>query len=61
LCTPIIYNSDISSNLMSVSGINLTATAPNAIAYPCGLIAKSYFNDSYNLTSVESGQNITLN
>jgi len=36
---------------MSMNG---TPLDPDAIAYPCGIIARSLFNDTYNLTKLDS-------
>lgn len=36
---------------------------PDAAAFPCGLVAKSYFNDTFELWTTEGGkqvQNITI-
>ena len=60
-CSPIIYNSDLDFvNGTAVSYVNGSALDPNAIAYPCGLIAKSLFNDSYALYYTEN-VNVTNN
>lgn len=54
-CSPIIYNSDLDFfNGTAVSYVNGSQLDPNAIAYPCGLIAKSLFNDSYALYYTEN-------
>jgi hypothetical protein len=42
-CTPIVYNWQADATL-SVNNLTLD---PNAIAVPCGLIAKSVFNDTF--------------
>ena len=48
-CDPIIKNSDIYTGVTSfVTGKVLD---PNANAWPCGLVAKSFFNDTYALTT----------
>lgn len=46
-CDPIIYNKDVKEPLLAADGA--TTLTPNDIAYPCGLIAKSVFTDSYQL------------
>lgn len=46
-CDPIIKNKDIKTNVTNVRGVKLEATDP---AIPCGLVAKSVFTDTYNLT-----------
>jgi len=43
-CDPIIHNSDLGTNITSFGGVALD---PNGPANPCGLVAKSVFNDSY--------------
>lgn len=45
-CDPVILNKDIMEGLKSVSGKTLN---PDDVAHPCGLIAKSFFNDTYTL------------
>ena len=50
-CEPVIRNSD----LWKTTSIDDTPLDPNAPANPCGLIARSFFNDSYLLTSDETG------
>ncbi len=45
---------------MSLSGIDLTATNPNGTASPCGLIAKRVFTDNYTMTSVDTGNPVTI-
>jgi hypothetical protein len=47
VCDPIIQNKDTGRNV-SYDGTPLNEAAP---ANPCGLIAKSYFNDTYKLYS----------
>lgn len=49
-CEPIITVGDIGENVMSVSGKRLNASWP---AIPCGLIAKSFFNDNYTIYAKE--------
>ena len=48
-CDPIITNKDMGVTL-SFDG---TALDENAIAYPCGLIAKSVFTDAYKVLAVK--------
>lgn len=48
-CDPIITNANMGVT-KSVNGADL---AENDIAYPCGLIAKSVFTDSYAMSSTE--------
>ena len=45
-CDPIITNSNLGKDRKSISGLALT---PNDPAFPCGLVAKSYFNDTFEL------------
>jgi len=60
-CKPAVYMSDIgySTNPTGVPNY-ATLVAQNAVAYPCGLIAKSMFNDSYSLTD-PNGKSIPIN
>lgn len=46
-CDPIVKNSDLIPGTLSLSGKNITKESPDEAAYPCGLIAKSFFNDRY--------------
>jgi len=50
LCDPIIFNKNLNLPKM-VSWDNVTPINPDDIASPCGLIAKSVFNDTYQLFS----------
>lgn len=43
-CDPVIYNANISQDLHSYGGIELD---PEEVAYPCGRIAKYFFNDKF--------------
>jgi hypothetical protein len=45
-CDPIIRNKDIKENLRNVRGDLLDPEGP---AIPCGLVAKSFFNDEYKI------------
>ena len=48
-CAPIVYNRDLYKN---VSAFNSSvALNPNDVAIPCGMIAYTVFNDTYNLYS----------
>lgn len=47
-CEPIVTNADVGA-IFSVNGTPLNQSA---IAYPCGLIAKSIFTDSYTLSNL---------
>ncbi len=55
-CDPILTVGDIGENVLSVSGKRLNASLP---AIPCGLIAKSFFNDNYTIFA--NDQNRTIN
>ena len=55
-CEPIVLNKDIYEGVKSLDGNELD---PNEVAHPCGLIAKSYFNDTYELKRI--GRNETIN
>ena len=60
-CDPIITN----ANLGKSESVDGTPLEPSAPAFPCGLVAKSYFNDTFELwhTDEETGvasTNITI-
>jgi hypothetical protein len=57
-CDPIILNKDIYEGLKS---INKKTLDPDAVAHPCGLIAKSFFNDSYEIKRQEGNEEIKIN
>lgn len=50
-CDPIVLNSDLAKGQKSVDGSDLTQ---DDVAYPCGLIAKSVFTDSYKIKTTET-------
>ena len=50
-CDPIILNKDLYEGIL---GLNHTPLDPEGVAHPCGLIAKSFFNDSFELKKVDS-------
>jgi hypothetical protein len=50
-CEPIIRNSD----LWATTSIDGTTLNPDDPANPCGLIARSYFNDTFTLTNEKEG------
>ena len=45
-CDPIKLNKDLYEGIV---GLNGTELDPEEVAHPCGLIAKSFFNDSYKI------------
>lgn len=45
-CDPIIRNKDVKAGLTNLKGVALD---PESVAMPCGLVAKSFFNDKYDL------------
>lgn len=47
-CEPIVSNKDLGFNL-SYTGVTLD---PDAAANPCGLIARSFFNDTYSISGL---------
>lgn len=52
-CDPIITNGD----LEFTHNVNGTLLDPQAAAFPCGLVAKSFFNDTFSLyKETESGE-----
>jgi len=57
-CEPIILNKDIYEGVMSVDG--LTPLDPNGVAHPCGLIAKSFFNDTYVIQKIGEENEISI-
>lgn len=58
-CDPIKKVSDLSEN-QKYNLKKQRMTDENAPAVPCGLVAKSYFNDTY-LIADPQGKNITIN
>jgi len=46
-CDPVTYNKDIPFTTTSIGGTTLVT---DAVAFPCGAMARSYFNDSYAMT-----------
>ena len=55
-CDPVIYMSAI-GRTRYVDG---SIADPNAPAFPCGLVAKSIFNDTFNLTQVGVSPNVKI-
>ena len=58
-CDPILLNKDIYEGVTSSDG--LKPLDPDAVAHPCGLIAKSYFNDTYEIKRKGGNEEITIN
>jgi len=48
-CDPIVKNSDVKEGLKAYK--SQTILNPDDVAIPCGLVAKSFFDDSYVLTN----------
>jgi len=46
-CEPVQYNKNLEHTTVSIGGTTLVA---DAVAFPCGAMARSYFNDSYAIT-----------
>ena len=57
-CDPIVKNKDIKPDLMSYNGKR--KLDPEAVAWPCGLVAKSVFNDYYALKDNKNGNDIKI-
>ena len=49
-CDPIVLNSDVAEGLKAWDKI--TVLDKDAVAYPCGLIAKSLFTDTYSISTM---------
>jgi hypothetical protein len=60
-CDPVYTNADVNPNtLISLNGTNLSSPEfANNVAIPCGLIAKSVFNDTFQLSSAPFVGNIS--
>ncbi len=56
-CDPIILNKDLYEGITSFMSQqnNKTELDPNEVAHPCGLIAKSLFNDTFKLEKKDGG------
>lgn len=60
-CEPIILNKDLYDGIKSINTTNPNNTLnPDGVAHPCGLIAKSYFNDTYELKTLMTGEDIQI-
>jgi hypothetical protein len=46
-CDPIVHNKDIHGRTIAID--NTTTLDPEGIAYPCGMVAYTIFNDSFTL------------
>ena len=57
-CDPIVTVADLGVNNKNVKGKVMNASWP---AIPCGLVAKSYFNDNYTLYAVDLNRTVTVN
>ena len=58
-CEPIILNKDIYEGVNSSDGS--IVLDPDGVAHPCGLIAKSFFNDTYEIKKKGGNQSIRIN
>ena len=52
-CDPVITNKDMGKTV-SIGGNSLD---PDEAAFPCGLVAKSYFDDEYELIYTQDNKN----
>jgi hypothetical protein len=57
-CDPVKYMKDLGDNIPKVA-LDKTVLRTDDIAYPCGLIAKYFFNDTYSLAD-EAGARIAI-
>lgn len=57
-CDPIVKNKDIKADLVNLNGVKLD---PEGVAWPCGLVAKSVFNDRYALRNTQSNTPVAIN
>lgn len=48
MCDPVSTNGQMNK---TIAADGITPLDPDAVAYPCGLIAKSLFTDAYNITT----------
>ena len=56
-CEPIILNKDLYEGIL---GLNGTVLDPEEVAHPCGLIAKSVFNDTFSIKKQEGDEDILI-
>ena len=60
-CEPIVLNKDLYEGIRSINETNPNNILdPEGVAHPCGLIAKSYFNDTYELKKQTGDENIQI-
>ena len=58
-CDPIKLNKDLYEGITAIDE-NKTLLDPNAVAHPCGLIAKSLFNDTFEIKSQNGSEDIVI-
>jgi hypothetical protein len=58
-CDPIILNKDLGPNI-TFAADKVTKLDPEKPAVPCGLVAKSFFNDTYKILASDDAP-ITIN
>lgn len=52
-CDPIILNKDLGPNI-TFAADKVTKLDPEKPAVPCGLVAKSFFNDTYQILASDN-------
>lgn len=57
-CDPVLKMSDLGDKIPKIS-LNKQTIRSDDVAYPCGLIGKYFFNDTYSLASSD-GKRITI-
>ena len=55
-CFPVVLNKDLKITTKSVGGEILD---PDGVAHPCGIAARSVFNDTFTLTKPD-GSNVNI-
>lgn len=58
-CDPVLYMSDLGDTIAKLALDNTVLPSTN-IAYPCGLIAKYFFNDTFQLAEKVSGNQVPI-
>jgi len=53
-CEGALYNYEVNNKTINKTSVGKYALDPNAVAIPCGLIAKSYFRDEFFLYNNKS-------